>query len=58
VPEKNAARRNGKAWKKHPGVSKSATPGRTTDGYSSEALERRAIRRATYAAANPGKVNA
>lgn len=57
MSDKNPARRNGKAWKKHPGLSKSATPGCTSDGYSAEALLRREIRRATFAAANPGKVS-
>lgn len=43
--EKNAARRCGKAWKKNPGTSAKAATGRTTDGYSTAALERRAIKR-------------
>jgi hypothetical protein len=42
----NAARRCGKAWKKNPGVNPSVNTGRTTDGYSPAALQRRAAKRA------------
>ncbi len=48
---RNEARRNSKAWKQKPGVSPKAHPGRTTDGYSSAALERRAKRRTPQAVA-------
>lgn len=41
----NAARRNGKAWKKNPGVSPSAATGRTVAGYSPEALAVRTLKR-------------
>jgi hypothetical protein len=49
----NAARQNGKAWKKNPGVSPSAATGRTVSGYSPEALAVRTLRRIPKAKVSP-----
>lgn len=43
---KNAARRNGKAWKKKPGVAAKAATGRTESGYSPATAMARAAKRA------------
>lgn len=45
--DRNPARRNGKAWKKNPGVNTGAFSGHTTGGYSPAALQRRAAKRAS-----------
>jgi hypothetical protein len=45
--DRNPARRNGKAWKKDPGVRPGTFTGRTVGGYSPAALQRRAAKRAS-----------
>jgi hypothetical protein len=46
--ERNGDRKNGKSFKKHPGVAPKAHNGKTNDGYTPERAELRAvIRRAT-----------
>lgn len=48
--DKNSERRCGKASKKHPGVSPKAHNGKTVDGYSPAAIERRKQKRKAVAA--------
>lgn len=58
--ERNAARRNGKASKKHPGVSPGAHNGKSKGGYSlnPEAIEARQARKARRAADRAKRVAA